>query len=101
MIHRTKILAGALVSCAFALAALDQSASAAGWAASHPRRMEVNNRLANQHHRINQARHLHNDAHFIRRQERFMLSQNHGHIATSEQWTLNQVENGVSKEIGQ
>jgi len=81
------------------------------WQKDHPRRTEVNKRLANQNRRINkevkegeitkgQAKQLHKEDHQIRQEERDMASQNGGHITKSEQRVLNQQENGVSKQIG-
>jgi hypothetical protein len=81
------------------------------WKKDHPRRAEVNNRLNNQNKRIHQevkegeiskgqAANLHKQDHQIRQEERDMASQNGGHITKQEQRTLNQQENGVSKEIG-
>ena len=80
------------------------------WQKNHPRRTEVNNRLANQRQRINnqlakgdlsksQARALHRDDHQVRQEERDMASQNGGHITKSEQHTLNQQENAISHDI--
>jgi hypothetical protein len=111
MIHRATIVVSSLLLFALSLVAPGQSA-VAGWAANHPRRAEVNLRLTAQNHRINrelregeltagQARHLHHENQFIGKQERFMASQNHGHITPAGQRTLNQEENGVSKQIGQ
>lgn len=82
------------------------------WAKNHPRRHEVNKRLNNQDRRIHkevkegeltktQAQALHKDDRQIRQEERDMASQNGGHITKQEQRTLNQQENGVSKQIGQ
>jgi hypothetical protein len=81
------------------------------WQKDHPRRTEVNKRLANQNARIKQerkegeitkaqAQQLHKQDHQIRQEERDMASQNGGHITKSEQRVLNQQENGVSKQIG-
>ena len=81
------------------------------WDASHPRRDQVNDRLANQNRRINQerregeltgaqARQLHREDRQIRREERFMAAQNGGHITRAEQVALNQQENAVSRQIG-
>ena len=89
-------------------------ASAAGdtnWQKNHPRREQVNNRLANQNKRIQaevkageltkaQAADLHTQDHQIRQEERLIASQNGGHITKLEQKTLNQQENAVSKKIG-
>jgi hypothetical protein len=82
------------------------------WAKKHPRRRQVNKRLANQNRRINkeekegelskgQAAALHKDDHQIRQEERDMASQDGGHITKQDQAVLNQQENGVSKQIGQ
>lgn len=86
-------------------------ANAETWNQAHPRRAEVNARLANQSRRINQerregeitarqARALHAQDRFMRKEERFMARQNGGHITRSEQRSLNQQENAVSREIG-
>ena len=80
------------------------------WAKDHPRRAEVNGRLANQNRRIDkeykegeitkgQAQELHHEDHQVRRDERNMASQNGGHITKQEQKTLNQQENAVSRQI--
>jgi hypothetical protein len=87
-------------------------AMAGPWANNHPRRAEVNGRLENQNRRIDreyregeinksQAQDLHHEDHQIRQEERDMASQNGGHITKQEQKTLNQQENGVSRQIGQ
>jgi hypothetical protein len=81
------------------------------WQKSHPRREQVNNRLANQNKRIHQevkegdltkgqAAKLHKDDRQIRKEERLMASHNGGHVTKSEQKVLNQQENAVSKQIG-
>jgi hypothetical protein len=81
------------------------------WAKNHPRRAQVNNRLANQNRRIRnerkegeitkaQARNLHREDHAIRQEERDMASQNGGHITKQEQRVLNHQENKVSRQIG-
>ena len=80
------------------------------WQKNHPRRTEVNKRLANQNNRINQgikngtltksqATQLHKEDRQIRHEERDMASQNGGHITKQEQRTLNQQENKVSRQI--
>jgi hypothetical protein len=82
------------------------------WQKNHPRRTEVNKRLANQNRRIHndvkdgdmskaKAAQLHHEDHQIRHEERDMASQDGGHITKPEQRVLNQQENGVSKQIGQ
>jgi hypothetical protein len=81
------------------------------WEKNHPRREQVNNRLAKQNSRIkaevkegdltkSQAAALHKEDHQIRREERAMASQNGGHVTKVEQKALNQQENAVSKQIG-
>jgi len=81
------------------------------WQKNHPRRTQVNHRLANQNRRIHQevkegeltkgqAAQLHHEDHQIRGEERAMASQDGGHITRSEQKVLNQQENGVSQQIG-
>lgn len=81
------------------------------WQQNHPRREQVNQRLANQNRRINnelasgdinqaQASQLHHEDHQIRQEERLMASPNNGHITRQEQKTLNQQENQVSPTIG-
>ena len=99
--------AAALVS----LAALVGTASAeTTWQKNHPRRTQVNNRLANQNKRIHndvkdgtltksQAADLHHEDHQVRQEERDMASQNGGHITKAEQRVLNQQENGISSQI--
>ncbi|HTT04965.1 MAG TPA: hypothetical protein VMF64_06720 [Steroidobacteraceae bacterium] len=86
------------------------SAQAGNWQASHPRRAEVNARLANQNRRIHadvrhgtlthsQAHALHRDDHAIRQEERDMAHQNGSHISKPEQRVLNGQENAVSHDI--
>jgi hypothetical protein len=93
------------------LAGATELANAETWNQAHPRRAEVNARLNNQNHRINEerregeitrgeARKLHAEDRMIRKEERFMASQNGGHITRAEQRALNQQENAVSRQIG-
>jgi hypothetical protein len=81
------------------------------WQKDHPRRTQVNSRLANQNKRIKQERKegeitkaqaakLHQEDHAIRQEERTMASTNGGHITKAEQRSLNQQENQVSRQIG-
>lgn len=107
----TKALILAVIS-AFALSAAGSVFAAdKDWKKDHPRRAEVNSRLANQDRRINQERRegeiskaqaqkLHTEDRQIRREERAMASQNGGHITKQEQRTLNHQENVVSRQIG-
>lgn len=87
------------------------SAQNGHWAQTHPRRDQVNDRLANQNKRINhevkdgdmskaKAARLKSNDHKIRQEERDMAAQNHGHITKQEQHTLNQQENANSRKIG-
>lgn len=105
--RKTLSFAAALIS----LAALVGTASAEDtWQKNHPRRTQVNHRLANQNKRINtdvkdgtmsksQAAAVHHEDHQVRQEERDMASQNGGHITKSEQNVLNQQENGISNQI--
>ena len=81
------------------------------WERNHPRRDQVNDRLANQNRRINQERKegeinkaqankLHSEERAIRQEERTMSGLNGGHITPVEQKALNQQENAVSRQIG-
>jgi hypothetical protein len=111
---KTTTLLTAAVLCTFASLSFAQSAPAAGagqWDKNHPRRAQVNARLANQNARIKtevaegemtkaRAAKLHHEDHRIRQEERSMASQNGTHITTQEQVTLNQQENQVSRQIG-
>ena len=80
------------------------------WAANHPRRDEVNDRIENQHRRITagvrdgqlsrgQARQLHREDRAIRAEERAFASEHNGHITRGEQRLLNRQENTVSRQI--
>ena len=105
-----KVLTVALLS--ISLAGVASSALAeTQWQKNHPRRDQVNDRLANQNKRIKnevaegemskaKAAKLHKEDRQIRREERLMASQNGGHITKQEQKTLNQQENAVSHQIG-
>jgi hypothetical protein len=101
------LAAGALLSLSLSTGAMAETR----WEKTHPRRDQVNDRLAHQNKRIRhevkegemtpaQAAALHRQDHQIRREERLIAGQNGGHITKLEQKTLNQQENAVSKEIG-
>ena len=86
------------------------AASANPWDMHHPRRAEVNHRLAVQNMRINrdyrdgrislrQAHDLHAEDRMVRHQERFDARFDRGHITHAGQRALNQNENGVSRQI--
>jgi hypothetical protein len=102
-----------VAAVSLALSAVTSSAFAqeTQWQKDHPRRTEVNSRLANQNARIHnevksgqitkgQAAQLHSEDHAIRQEERTMASTDGGHITKSEQRSLNQQENQVSRQIG-
>ena len=101
-----------IAAVTLSLAGLATSAVAdTQWQKNHPRREQVNSRLANQNKRIRterkegeitkgQAAQLHKEDRQVRQEERDMASQNGGHITKSEQRVLNQQENGISKQIG-
>jgi hypothetical protein len=103
------------VAFVISFAVVGSAASAAfaetQWERNHPRRDQVNDRLANQNRRINrelkegeitkqQARQLHREDHAVRQEERDMAKLNGGHITKGEQKVLNQQENAVSRQIG-
>jgi hypothetical protein len=80
------------------------------WAAHHPRRDQVNDRLVEQHERIRdgrrdgeltrgQARRLRREDHGIRTEERAMAAANGGHITRREQRVLDRREDRVSRQI--
>jgi hypothetical protein len=100
---------------AVSLTVIAASATAASadtrWQNRHPRREQVNNRLARQNRRIHQevkegdlthaqAAALHQDDRQIRSEERLMASQDGGHITKTDQRALNQQLNGTSRQIG-
>jgi hypothetical protein len=81
------------------------------WERNHPRRDQVNDRLANQNRRINnelkegeinkqQAGQLHREDHAIRQEERAMSKFDNGHVTRADQKALNQQENAVGRQIG-
>jgi hypothetical protein len=81
-----------------------------GFAKTHPRRAEVNQRLKNQDHRINQkmrrgdisrhqANRMHRRDHSIRQEERRMAYRHGGHITRHEQYRLNHQENRMNRRI--
>jgi hypothetical protein len=97
---------------ALSLAGIASSALAeTSFEKTHPRRDQVNDRLARQNKRIKaevaegemspaKAAKLHKQDRQIRAEERAMAAQNGGHITRQEQKTLNQQENAVSQKIG-
>ncbi len=84
--------------------------SITSWKANHPRRVQVNDRLANQSARIeqgvasgaitrSQARALHQQDQFIRAEERGMAGFNNGHLTGADQQSLNQQLDAQSQAI--
>jgi hypothetical protein len=105
---KTLVLA---VSLAGTLAAASAASAETRWQADHPRRVEVNARLADQSRRIaverrdgqmgpGRAMLIRAEDRRILRQERFDARRDHGHITRVEQRRLNHEENFVSRQIG-
>jgi hypothetical protein len=106
-----KTLLASLMAASIAIACVPNAHAETRWEKNHPRRDQVNDRLAHQdariHHEVKegdlthaQAAGLHAQDHAIRTEERAMASQHNGHITKHEQKALNKQENAVSKEIG-
>ena len=105
--HKSLTFAAAAVM----MAGLVGTASAeTTWQKNHPRRTQVNHRLANQNRRIHndvkngtlthgQAAALHREDRQVRHEERAMASQNGGHITQGEDRVLNRQENAISRQI--
>jgi hypothetical protein len=90
----------------------EHAAESARWRADHPRRDEVNARLAVQNARIDakeragkvtpaMAAALHKDDHQIRVEEQAMASQHDTHLTKPEDRQLNQQEDQISRELEQ
>ena len=106
----TRKIIGALGAIGLAAGFAASAHAETHWQQTHPRRTEVNDRLALQHARVNQkvdsgkmtaaqGRQVKQEDHQIRQEERDMASQNGGHITRQEQRTLNRQENAVSNQI--
>src|SRR5258708_17104296 len=102
----SKFLSATVITAALAGAAGTASADTT-WQKNHPRREQVNNRLANQNSRIHQdvkngtmtkgqAAALHHQDHQVRQEERAMASQNGGHIPKTGQKAANPPGNPIS-----
>ncbi|MED5612375.1 MULTISPECIES: hypothetical protein [unclassified Janthinobacterium] len=107
---KTTVLS-AITVIVLASVAASSFAAETTWQKNHPRREQVNNRLAHQNARIHkevkegeiskgQAAALHREDRSIRREERSMAKLDNGHITKADQRALNQQENVVSKQIG-
>lgn len=103
----------AATAAAFALAAFSAAPASAdnAWQAHHPRREQINTRLARQNRRIHrevregemsraQAARLHHADRRIRLTERRMATRNGGDVTKAQQRRLNRRENHVSRRIG-
>jgi len=102
----TALAATASLACLAAPAMADTP-----WQAHHPRREQVNSRLATQNARIHRevregemshakAARLHRADHRIRLQERRMAARQGGAVTRRQQARLNRRENRVSRRIG-
>lgn len=105
------VIASLLAVAACASFAQSPAGTQAQFDQTHPRRAEVNQRLANQNRRIRhqvkegemgkaKAARLHREDRRIRKEERMMAAQNGGHITKQEKRALNQQENKASAQIG-
>ncbi len=108
---KTTAIKMALGAAMMALLAGTAANAATPWQKAHPRRTEVNMRLAHQERRITaerrdgeitrgQARDLRAEDRGIRGEERLEASRDHGHITKTEKRSLNRQENTVSRQIG-
>jgi hypothetical protein len=111
MSKSSKFALNALATLVFTAGLAGVAMADEAWDLHHPRRDEVNDRLAHQDQRIHrevkqgeitkaQAAALHKDDHKIRQEERDMAHMDNGHITKLDQKVLNQQENVVSKDIG-
>lgn len=107
VIHRSALILA--LASALGLTGI-ANASAATWGERHPGRVEINHRLAHQDRRIDrdyadgkisahQAARLHREDRMIRASERFDARFDRGHLTRADHRSLNQDENGVSRQI--
>jgi hypothetical protein len=108
---KSKTIFTALAAALFAICITGSAMAESQWDKDHPRRDQVNDRLAHQNRRIHhevkegemsraKAARLHKDDRHARREEQMMARQDRGHITKQEQRALNQQENQVSGRIG-
>ena len=104
---KTTAIKMALGAAMMALLAGTAANAATPWQKAHPRRTEVNMRLAHQERRITAERRdgeitrdLRAEDRGIRGEERLEASRDHGHITKTEKRSLNRQENTVSRQIG-
>ena len=100
----------AAVGLTMAAGAAGAASAGTPWQNHHPRRVEVNHRLANLNHSIRverrdghltawQARRMHAHVHMIRLQERRFARHDGSHLTRGEQARLNHEETGVRHHI--
>jgi hypothetical protein len=100
----------AAVGLTMAAGAAGAASAGTPWQNHHPRRVEVNHRLANLNHSIREerregqigrfeARRLHARVHMIRHQERVYARHDGSHLTRGEQARLNHEETGVRHHI--
>ncbi|MCX5746467.1 MAG: hypothetical protein NT062_28655 [Proteobacteria bacterium] len=98
-----------LVVAATTLCALPSFADTR-WEQAHPRRDQVNDRLANQRDRVHagvqagqltrgEARRIRREHRAIRAEERAMAARHGGHLTRAQQGRLDRQENRVSRQI--
>jgi len=106
----TRKISTTIVALSLAAGFAASASAETHWQKVHPRRTEVNDRIALQHARVNekvdsgkmtaaQGQQIKQEDHQVRQEERDMASQNGGHITKQEQRTLNQQENSISNQI--
>lgn len=106
-----KFAIASLLAVVAAASFAQSPAAEAPFAKKHPRRAEVNHRLATQNKRIHhevkegdltkaQAANLHREDRAIHKEEHRMVARNGGYITKQQQHKLNQQENQVSAQIG-
>ena len=107
----TRKLLIAAMGLAVVLGGVSAASAQTNWDNHHPRREQVNDRLAHQDARIHQERcegeingrqahRMHMADHRIRMSERRFARHHDGHISRAEQERLNHRENNVSHRIG-
>ena len=105
---RTLLIAAAGLT--MAVGAAGAASAETPWQAHHPRRVEVNHRLANENHQIRverregdltaaQARRLHERAYMIRAHARWDARFHGSHLTRREQVRLNHQENALHRHI--
>jgi hypothetical protein len=111
VMHFKRLVLAAVLGLSAATAISASASAQTYWQHRHPGRAEVNVRLADLNRRIGverregdisgrEARYLHHEDRFIRAQERFDARFDHGRLTRAEFRSLNQEENGLSRQIG-